>query len=352
MDNILYIGRLNGCSIKGGDGVQIKNNVFINHLSRYAKVRVIDLDSLHTKSKVIALLEIFWTLICHLISGKAYFVASGGSTNSCKMVRLIKLISFGRPVNIVGLGGNMHKYITSNQKNIDSMKNCNTIMAEGREMVKVLKDAGLTQTIYVPNCKEITYLPTKDILHHNVIKFVFFARINPAKGCDIIFEAVDILNNAGYKNQFSVDFYGYKLESYAAMFDAKIAEFKDNVRYQGARLATKPETFNELASYDVMLFPTYWEDEGFPATIVDAFVAGLPVIASDWKCNGELITNQENGFLVRPKDSKDLADKMLWFINHRDVIPIMAKRMQQEAVNYDIRNILSEDYLKKIGVNI
>lgn len=354
MDNILYIGRLNGCSILGGDGVQIKNNVFVNYLSHYANVRVIDLDSLRNKGKILVLLHMFWTLICHIISGKAYFIASGGSTGSCRLVRIIKAISFGRPVNIVGLGGNMHEYIIASQKNIDSMKDCTTIMAEGRKMVQVMIDAGLSQTRYVPNCKEIKYLPSlkNSPQNINIIKFVFFARINPAKGCDVIFEAVDLLNRWGYANQFSVDFYGYKLESYAEKFDKKIAEYKYNVRYQGARLATKSETFDELATYDVMLFPTFWEDEGFPATIVDAFVAGLPVIASDWKCNGEIINNNENGFLIRPKDPDDLAEKMLWFIRHKDVIPIMAQRMQQEAMKYDIRNVLNEEYLKNIGVNI
>jgi len=352
MDNILYIGRMNGCSLIGGDGVQIKNNVFVNHLSRYAKVRVIDLDSLRTKTKLRALPNIIWTLFCHILFGRCYFIASGGSTGSCKLVRLIKLISFGRPVNIVGLGGNMHEYITSSRRNIDSVKYCTTIMAEGKKMVQVLKEAGLKQARYVPNCKEINYLPEKIMQQHDVVKFVFFARVNPAKGCDVIFEAVDLLNKAGLKNQFSVDFYGYKLESYAEDFDKKISESEDNVRYQGARLATKSETFNELASYDVMLFPTYWKDEGFPATIVDAFVAGLPVIASDWKCNGELIKDNENGFLVPPRNSKALAEKMLWFIEHKNVVPMMAKRMQQEAMEYDIRNVLNAEYLKSIGLNI
>ena len=30
-----------------------------------------------------------------------------------------------------------------------------------------------------------------------------------------------------------------------------------------------------------MLFPTYWHGEGFPGIVIDAFVAGLLVVATD-----------------------------------------------------------------------
>lgn len=352
MDRILYIGRLNSGKPKDADGVQIKNQVFVHHLRNYFKVRVIDLDDLRAKCKFLTYPKICWTLVCHILLGGGIFIASGGSSSSCKLIRLAKKISFGNPIIIVGLGGNMHLYITASQENIDSLKGCTAIMAEGKEMVQTMHKAGLKQAMYVPNCKEINYLPKKVFHQHDILRFVFFARINPAKGCDIIFEAIDILNKDGYKNKFSVDFYGYKLESYAKDFDKKIALLGNNINYQGARLATNPETFDELASYDVMLFPTYWKDEGFPGTIIDAYVAGLPVIASDWKCNGELIKDYKNGFLIPSKDSKALAEKMKWFIEHAYVVPGMAKRIQFEAKNYDIRNVLNEDFLKSIGLNV
>ena len=36
---------------------------------------------------------------------------------------------------------------------------------------------------------------------------------------------------------------------------------------------TDGHTYEELAKFDAFLFPTYWNDEGFPGAIVDAFTA-------------------------------------------------------------------------------
>jgi glycosyltransferase involved in cell wall biosynthesis len=53
------------------------------------------------------------------------------------------------------------------------------------------------------------------------------------------------------------------------------------------------EIWKVLPQYDVMLFPTYYAGEAFPGVFVDAFVAGIPVIASDWQDNPELIRHED-----------------------------------------------------------
>ena len=53
-----------------------------------------------------------------------------------------------------------------------------------------------------------------------------------------------------------------------------------------------------LNSYDMMIFPTYYAGEGVAGVIVDAFIAGLPVIASDLGSCREVISDKETGYLV------------------------------------------------------
>ncbi|MFR3494185.1 MAG: glycosyltransferase [Blautia sp.] len=53
------------------------------------------------------------------------------------------------------------------------------------------------------------------------------------------------------------------------------------IRYKG--MVPFNQSTEVLKNYDALLFPTYYEGEGFAGTIIDAFAAGLPVIASDWK---------------------------------------------------------------------
>lgn len=244
----------------------------------------------------------------------------------------------------------MHDYIVANRSNIDIMSKTKAILAEGKKMVSVLQAAGLKQTYYTPNFKNIDYLPEKKHREDDVVRFVFFARVNRAKGCNEIFEASRILNEKGLKAKFEVHFYGYKAADYKEEFERKISESETNIVYEGARDTRKNETYQELAQYDAMLFPTYWGDEGFPATIVDAFISGLPVIATDWKCNGELIEDGKNGFLIPIKNPSALAEKMEWFIKNKERIPEMAERMQKTAMDYDVKHIFSDDFLRKIGL--
>lgn len=137
---------------------------------------------------------------------------------------------------------------------------------------------------------------------------------------------------------------------YKAEFENKILNHKDVATYHGVLSATGKETYDELAQYDVMLFPTYWPDEGFPASLVDAFIAGLPVIASDWNQNNEIVLDGENGFLIPPHDASALAEKMLYMIENPDFIESHIESIQHAALNYDTNHILNKEFLKQIGL--
>lgn len=349
MKSKLFIGRLNEGLTPGSDGVVLKNRFFCNYLQTKMSVDFIDLDILK-KKHLGYILSSGGKLLKQILLGGGVIMGSGGSAPSCKLIRLVRCATLGRPVWILGLGGNMHEYIVSNSSSLDIMGRTKAILAEGKKMVEVLRNAGLKQTYYIPNFKNIEYIPEKVERNDNVVRFVFFARVHRNKGCNEIFEAARILNDKGLKDKFEVHFYGYKDADYQKDFERNLSQSENNVSYEGARDTTLHETYRELASYDAMLFPTYWGDEGFPATIVDAFIAGLPVIATEWKCNGELIEGGKNGFLIPIKSPTALAERMEWFIEHKDCIPKMAEQMQNEAMNYDIKKLLSDDFLKEIGL--
>ena len=73
---------------------------------------------------------------------------------------------------------------------------------------------------------------------------------------------------------------------------------------------------NILAKYDAMLFPTYWHGEGFPGIIIDAFVSGLPVIATDWSLNADIIEDGKTGVILKENTVEALAEAMDAMINN------------------------------------
>jgi len=80
-----------------------------------------------------------------------------------------------------------------------------------------------------------------------------------------------------------------------------------------------------LKAFDVFILASL--KEGLPYTILEAMTAEIPVIATNVGGIPEMIANQENGLLIQPKNSHELAEKINYLINN----PKIAKKITQKA---------------------
>ena len=99
----------------------------------------------------------------------------------------------------------------------------------------------------------------------------------------------------------------------------------------------------------MMLFPTYWYGEGFPGIVIDAYIAGVPLIASDWNMNTEVIT-EKTGVIIPPKDEEALCIAMKNCILGRYDLSAMKRNCLNEAKKYDNKKILSRHFLQEVGL--
>lgn len=83
---------------------------------------------------------------------------------------------------------------------------------------------------------------------------------------------------------------------------------------------------------------------------IDAFIAAIPVIATDWHCNTEIIHVGRTGFIIPPKDEAGLYDKMKIAIEQKERLLPMKLVCRNEAQKYDRNNIFSEANLQRIGL--
>jgi glycosyltransferase involved in cell wall biosynthesis len=88
-----------------------------------------------------------------------------------------------------------------------------------------------------------------------------------------------------------------------------------------------------------MLFPTTWKGEGFPGVIIDAFIAGLPVIASNWNMNNEIIVDGVNGFIFEPNNCLALVEKMIFCLQNRKEIKKIRLANANSGQIYHIDNL-------------
>ena len=58
--------------------------------------------------------------------------------------------------------------------------------------------------------------------------------------------------------------------------------------------------------------------EGLPTVVLESMAVGTPVVATDIPGTREIIQHNINGWLARPKDPEDLADKIAFTLTHPD----------------------------------
>lgn len=343
--NIIFTGVMKKVP-DGGDSM--KNKLFVERYKEvYDKVWVVGFnkDSWHL---YFFPLKVLWLLLISVTHPKTKIVVSSNSWESNIIIRTLSLFGLSQRIYFWVVGGSFHTMVGEKYP-LSLFKDVHVIYVQSPKMVETMNSKGLNNVVYVPNSKRIDYFPTlRKRDGGRGVKFVFLSRIHPDKGVQMIIESSKWLNENGYADRFSVDFYGKVSKEFEGEFFARI-EHMANLKYKGYLDLTNQSNYDVLSGYDVMLFPTYWYGEGFPGIVIDAYIAGLPIIASDWNFNADVVT-PETGIIIPTKNQDSLQKEMKNFIEGAYNIAAMKIRCQQIARQYDNRNVLSEDNLKRIGM--
>lgn len=84
------------------------------------------------------------------------------------------------------------------------------------------------------------------------------------------------------------------------------------------------EKIREFIHSDALVFPSH--SETFGLVLLEAMEYEMPCIST---CVGgipSVVNDGDTGFLVQAKDTKALADKMLWLIEHQEEGLLMGKK--------------------------
>jgi glycosyltransferase involved in cell wall biosynthesis len=93
-----------------------------------------------------------------------------------------------------------------------------------------------------------------------------------------------------------------------------------------------------LAVCHILVLPSY--HEGMPRTVLEAMATGRPILTTNAPGCKKTVVQGENGFLVPFRDAEALAERMIWFIEHRDQWQRMgqvSRRMAEER--FDVHKI-------------
>lgn len=327
------------------NGETMKNQML---LKRFDEIfdKVISIDTFHWTKRPWVAFQILWNLATNY--GASVVVSASGAASY--LYDFLYYCPLKKNVFDWVIGGSRAERIRQGKYRIKSLKRLKRIIVEGFTMVKDLNSLGLNNVIRVPNFKPIDYdakiTPKKD---GDLMRFVFFSRMHPAKGVNEILEACKLLDDSGYTDKYIVDFYGAFDTNYEVQFN-KMIRNHGNINYKGFLNMLNKSGYDTLSTYDVMLFPTYWDGEGFAGVVLDANMVGLPIIASDWNMNKEVVQDGETGFIIPVHDHKALANRMKAFINGDVDLMSMKQKCLKYVKQFDYRNVVTKDLLKNIGL--
>jgi len=346
--SIIFVGWVNQGKAPV-DGETTKNQYIIAELRKYCKVTVLDFYKKNSHPWVYV--QALWTL---LTKPQATIVFSTSAENVYAILRLFKRLHIRRDIIYWVIGGAFAKRVRDGKFKADVFNYVRYNLVQCHSMIDELKEAGVTNGRFVLNFKPISYYPDLEKAlaaraKSDTIRFVFLSRIMPDKGCDYILEAVRQLNAKGLQTRFSVDFYGKIDAAYHEQFQKEVGQL-ENVTCHGLLDLRTNEGYNTLASYHAMLFPTFHPTEGFAGVMIDAFISGLPVLASDWAHNTEAITDGKQGIIYPVHNVEALTYVMEKCISGQVDLQTMARNARAEASKYEAKNALSDDYLRSIGL--
>jgi glycosyltransferase involved in cell wall biosynthesis len=150
---------------------------------------------------------------------------------------------------------------------------------------------------------------TKTVENDPVLKLLYAGRLSADKGVEVALKAMkQVLFEKGITT-VQLSLAGAGSEDYLKRLQNIVDHdgLVDHVKFLGY---LPPEEMPRLMSkYDAILVPSTWE-EPFARVVLEGMAAGLVVVATPMGGSKEILRHGENGLLVKPGDSDDLAKKI------------------------------------------
>lgn len=324
MKNILLIS---STAKKSGrlDGVTVKSRILEQYLENIKDINLYSVDSDNYKKEFITIIYKFFK--SYNKSDKIIICSS--SPGASIILKFLKFIKTKKDIYYFVAGGVLVEYIKQGKYDINLYKDIKKIYVESYEMVKGFKELGANNVEKMNNFREVKEFENKYV-SSSKIKFVYYGRVVKEKGIEHAIKLINRLEKENYN--VCLDIYGQCKDEYKTKLETMIAS---DINFRGALTPNNKDEYEILSQYDIFIFPTEHEGEGLPGALIDAYIAGLAIIASNWKYANEYIMNNENGYIFEYKNYEDMYNKTKLLIESNNIQPFKnkSKKLSQEYLS-------------------
>jgi len=210
------------------------------------------------------------------------------------------------------------------------LKQFDFIYVETSSMKRNLEAQGFHNVVLMPNFKALNVLDEDTVREQQdqCCRLCTFSRVMQEKGIDTAINAVKSVNAQINRDFYRLDIYGQIKTAQKEWFEELRKSFGECIRYCGE--VPFDQSVSVLCKYDALLFPTKYFTEGIPGTIIDAYAAGIPVIASKWE-NYDDILDEKTGIGYPFDDPNGLRRILLELVDDSSKLTAMRAECIRKA---------------------
>jgi len=293
MKKVCVIGHFGfGKNLLNGQTIKTEN-VTRELEKRYGKNQIIKID---THGGVKALPQIIMQMIEAFKDSEniVIFPAHNGVKIFVPLCNILNAV-FKKKVHYIVIGGWLPSFLSKKCFLKRNLMHFDGIYVETSTMKKALMQLGLNNVIILKNFKDIEILHKEElqIAYEKPYKICTFSRVMLEKGIEDIVNTVISINEKNREVIYGGDIDGQIDAKQKEWFDKLRNSFPSYISYKG--LVPADKSVEVLKNYFLLAFPTKFYTEGIPGTILDAYAAGVPVIASRWESFSDVIEEGKTG---------------------------------------------------------
>lgn len=254
-----------------------------------------------------------------------------------------------RPIHYLVVGGWLPRYLRNRPLLRGMVATFDGLHVQSHRMVEELTALGFSRVFLLPNFRDfLSPLSAGSDENHSPLRLVFLSRLIPEKGVSLAVDAVRAINAGAESRRVDLDIYGPLRDADRSWFDGLSLREEEGLRYRGPVAAA--EVIETLAAYDALLFPTWYSGEGFPGVVVEAYAAGIPVLASDWQDNAEVVANGRTGRVLKCRDGAALQRAVEELLEDPAELRRLKAGARAEAARYHVDQVIP-GLLRDLGLD-
>lgn len=314
------------------DGQTVKTKILYEELCKATDWRIERVDTYYLRKNP---LRLAWeTALALLTTRDVLILLSINGMRVCFPVLYCFAKLFGTRVYHSVIGGNLGEHTRKYPKFRKYLNAFVVNWTETELLKRDLEKNGIRNAEVMPNFKRLKLVDPKTVCGSACAPYRFctFSRVAKEKGIEDAVESIQAINKKYGKTVCILDIYGKADESYRERFAQLQQTFTQAVTYCGS--VPFSESVETIKNYYALLFPTTWDGEGLAGTVIDAFSACVPVIATDWRSNGEIIEQGKDGILYPSAYATSLQEAIEWAISHPEEMQKMKTSCGEKAKAY------------------